>query len=258
MRRPIIAGNWKMNMAAAQEAVALVAQLRASVNGMPVDVVVCPPFPWLASVAQSLSNSSIALGAQDLFWEPQGAFTGEVSPTMLAGVGCRYVIVGHSERRQLFGETDANVNKKLQAALRYGLTPIVCVGETLAQRERNETAAVVREQVRDGLASLSEQDLGKIVLAYEPVWAIGTGRTATPEQAQEVHALIRRLVQERWGGAAAQGIRVQYGGSVTAANALELLRQPDVDGALVGGASLKADAFAAIIQAAAQAKGVTA
>ena len=257
MRRPIIAGNWKCNTSA-QEAVALVTQLRASVNGVPVDVVVCPPFPWLAGVAQSLSNSSIALGAQDLFWESQGAFTGEVSPTMLIGAGCRYVIVGHSERRQLFGETDANVNKKLHAALRHGLTPIVCIGETLAQREHNQTADVVREQVQHGLASLSEQDLGKIVLAYEPVWAIGTGRTATPEQAQEVHALIRRLVQEQWGGAAAQGIRSQYGGSVTAANALELLRQPDVDGALVGGASLKADAFAAIIQAAAQAKGVTA
>ena len=253
MRKPIIAGNWKCNKTPT-EARELAKQLRAQLGRLgDVDVVVCPPYTALAVVAAELQGSAVGLGAQDLFWEPSGAFTGEISAPMLVDAGCRYVIIGHSERRQLFGETDETVHKKLRAALAHPLTPIVCVGETLQQREAQQTFDVIRRQLDGALSGLSAAELGRIVLAYEPVWAIGTGRNATPEQAQEVHAFIRQRIKERW-GAAAEGIRIQYGGSVTAANAAELLRQPDVDGALVGGASLKADTFGDIVKAAGSSK----
>jgi len=253
MRRPIIAGNWKCNLTLS-EAAALVAQLKASVNQSPVEVVVCPPFTALVAVAGHLTGSSIGLGAQDVFWEPQGAFTGEVSAPMLVDAGCTHCIVGHSERRQQFGETDESVNKKATAALASGLIPIVCVGETLQQREQGQTFEVVRRQLEGGLKGLKAPEAGRLVIAYEPVWAIGTGRNATPAQAQEVQHFIRRRIHEAWGAPAADAIRIQYGGSVNAANALEILQQPDVDGALVGGASLKPDSFTAIVKAAAEAK----
>jgi triosephosphate isomerase len=214
------------------------------------EVGIAPPFTALHPVRGALNGSRIGLAAQDVFWEPQGAWTGEVSAPMLAEVGCAYVIVGHSERRQHFGETDAQVNKKARAVLGAGLTPIVCVGELLAEREAGKTLDVVGRQVREGLAGLSADDAAKLVIAYEPVWAIGTGKTATPEQAQEVHAVIRTLLAGLFGARAADGIRIQYGGSVKPDNAADLMSRPDVDGALVGGASLKADDFAKIVAAA--------
>jgi triosephosphate isomerase len=250
MRTPIVAGNWKCHKTSV-EAVELIDQLKLQLKGVAgVDVLVCPSFTALSAAAGALKGSTIGLGAQDLFWEPQGAFTGEVSAPMLVEVGCRFVIIGHSERRQFFGETDQTVNKKLLAALAHGLTPIVCVGETLQEREQGKTFDVVGRQLGVGLASLTAEQARRIVLAYEPVWAIGTGKTATPQQAQEVHAFIR----QRLHGLQAADVRIQYGGSVNAANAAELLGQPDIDGALVGGASLKPADFAAIVKAAAQQK----
>ena len=252
MRRPVVIGNWKMHTTQ-EDAAALATQVASSCKTSAVEVAVCPPFTVLGAVRQALAGSSVGLGAQDLHWEPQGAFTGAVSAAMLADAGCRYVLIGHSERRALFGETDETVRRKLQAALRQGLTPIVCVGETLAEREQSRTLDVLRRQLAGGLEGLPEADRPRLILAYEPVWAIGTGRTATPEQAQEAQAFIRGWLTDAWGRLAAEAVRIQYGGSVTAANAKSLLRQPDVDGALVGGASLKADAFAAIVHAAATA-----
>ena len=234
------------------EAGALVQSLRGSCETPAVDVVVCPPFTALSSVAQALKGSRIGLGAQDLFWEAQGAFTGEVSPAMLADAGCRYVIIGHSERRTHFGETDQAVQRKLAAALRQPLTPIACIGETLAEREAGQTFTVLARQLDVGLKGLSAGQMSSTILAYEPVWAIGTGRNATPEQAQEAHAFIRQWLGKSFGSEVAQAVRIQYGGSVNAANAENLLQQPDVDGALVGGASLKAEAFSAIVKAAAE------
>ncbi len=253
MRKPIIAGNWKMHLTV-PEAGALVRQLRDSCELAGVDVVVCPPFTALAAVRAALQGSAIGLGAQDVFWETQGAFTGEVSPAMLVDVGCRYVILGHSERRILFGETDETVRRKLGAVLGHGLTPIVCIGETLAQREADQTFAVLTRQLEGALNACSAADAARLVMAYEPVWAIGTGRNATPEQAQDAHAFIRQWLAERFGAQTAEALRLQYGGSVTASNASRLLQQPDVDGALVGGASLKADSFTAIVHAAVNAK----
>ena len=232
------------------EAQALVEQLKASCEAEAVEVVVCPPFTALALIGGLLKGSRIGLGAQDLFWEMQGAFTGEISPVMLRDVGCRYVIIGHSERRAHFGETDQSVQRKLAAALAHQLTPIVCIGETLAEREADQTTAVLTRQLDGGLKGFSAADVRRLVLAYEPVWAIGTGRNATPQQAQETHSAIRQWVAARFGGEVSEAIRIQYGGSVTAENAAGLLQEPDVDGALVGGASLKADAFGAIVQAA--------
>ena len=250
MRRPIIAGNWKANLTR-DGAAALVQQLKGPCDTAAVEVVVCPPFTALAAVASLLKGSRIALGAQDVFWEPSGAFTGEVTPPMLVDLGCRYVIVGHSERRTHFGESDEAVGRKLQAALAHGLAPIVCIGETLTQREAGQTFDVLARQLDGALGGCPPDACGRLILAYEPVWAIGTGKHATPEQAQEAHQAIRRWVAQRCGPEAGQAVRIQYGGSVTAANAAGLLQQPDVDGALVGGASLKADAFTAIVQAAA-------
>ena len=245
-RTPFVCGNWKMHKTAA-EAVALVRELAGGLGASPgVQVAVAPPFTALAPVAPALRGTPLELAAQNVHWEPQGAFTGEISAAMLADAGCQHVIVGHSERRQLFGETDESVRKKVGAVLAAGMRPIVCVGETLEEREANRTMAVVDRQVRGGLAGLSSE-LAAVTVAYEPVWAIGTGRTATAAQAQEVHAAIRRILREL-AGSLADAIRIQYGGSVKPENARELMSQPDVDGALVGGAALEARSFADIIK----------
>lgn len=215
-----------------------------------VAVALCPPFVSLDAVGYVLRETHVRLGAQNLHAEDEGAFTGEVSAPMLAAVGCHYVIVGHSERRQLFGETDEGVNRKVHAAMRHGLVPIVCVGETLEERERGEEEAVVARQLAEGLAGVALEEPGALVVAYEPVWAIGTGRTASPEQAQAMHLAIRAHLAEALGGAGRE-VKLLYGGSVKPENAAELFAQPDIDGGLIGGASLKAEAFAAIVEAAA-------
>jgi triosephosphate isomerase len=246
-RKKFVCGNWKMHGTVA-EAVALARDVRSAVGASPVQVAVAPTFTALHAVAQALAGGPVELAAQDVHWEAKGAFTGEVSAPMLAEVGCRHVIVGHSERRQFFGETDASVRKKTGAVLAAGMLPIVCVGETLAEREANRTLEVVGRQVREGLGGFGEA-LAAVTVAYEPVWAIGTGRTATSAQAQEVHAAVRAILRELC-GPLAEGIRIQYGGSVKPENAAELMSQPDVDGALVGGASLKAADFAAIVKGA--------
>lgn len=249
-RRPFIAGNWKMNTRQ-ESAVKLVKEL---INGLgevsAAEVAVCPPSVYLAVVADALAGSPIELGAQNLYASGDGAYTGEVNAAMLTDVGCRFVILGHSERRQLMGETDADVAKKLQAALAGNLVPIVCVGETLAERQTGDTEKVVETQVRGSLAGLDDVRAAGIVIAYEPVWAIGTGLTATPDQAEAVHEMIRSLLGEMFSPEIAAQIRIQYGGSVKADNAAELLGQPNIDGALVGGASLKSADFLAIIAAA--------
>lgn len=249
MRKPLIAGNWKMNMLR-DTSIALIHQLLdKSKPSDKVEVAVCPPSVYLHDVGAALRGSHVALGAQNMYHTEEGAYTGEISGKMLKDLGCRYVILGHSERRQLMGETDAQVNQKVHAALKVGLVPIVCVGETLDQREAGQTTAVVRTQTEGSLAGLTSEQAAGIVLAYEPVWAIGTGKTATPAQAEEVHADIRALLTKLFGAETAQKIRIQYGGSVKADNAKELLSQPNIDGALVGGASLKADSFLPIIEA---------
>jgi len=242
-RFPLIAGNWKMHKTLA-EATALAQEVREKMATPPAaEVVLAPPFTALAAVAQVLAGSQIKLAAQDTFWEKQGAFTGEISPLMLADVGCQYVIIGHSERRQYFGETNDTVNRKIKAALSVGLNPIVCIGETLEEREAGQTLTRVVKQLEEGLAGLAADQIARLVVAYEPIWAIGTGRTATPEQAQEVHAFIRQQLRDRFGDEVAKNRRLLYGGSVTPENISELIREPDIDGALVGGASLKAETF---------------
>lgn len=250
-RTPFVAGNWKMHMTVDQ-AVNLVRALDGLVrNVKDVEVLVCPPFVDLPAVAECLADSPIEVGAQNLHWEEAGAYTGEISAQMLRGL-CRYVIVGHSERRAMFGDTDETVNRKVKAALGAELRPIVCVGETLEENEAGRTADVVSRQVRAGLAGLSEADVGRLLIAYEPIWAIGTGRAATAEGANDViRVIIRPAVEHLFGEEVAQQLRVLYGGSVKPANAKELFDQPDIDGGLVGGASLKAADFAAIVQAAA-------
>jgi len=249
-RTKFVCGNWKMHktQAEARELVRALAPLCAPLAGR-VQVAVAPPFTALAAAAEALRGSPLELGAQDVHWEKQGAFTGAVSAPMLAEVGVRHVIVGHSERRQLFGETDETVRRKVGAVLGAGLLPIVCVGETLAERESGRTLEVVGRQLRAGLSGLPAQALSAVTVAYEPVWAIGTGKTATSAQAQEVHQALRAILRELCGGGA-DAVRIQYGGSVKADNAAELMSQPDVDGALVGGASLKADDFILIVRGA--------
>jgi triosephosphate isomerase len=250
MRRKFIAGNWKMNTARA-EGVALAAAIAAKVGASSgADVAVCPPSVYLEAVGNAIKGSAVALGAQDCYYEAKGAFTGEISPAMVKDIGCKYVILGHSERRQIFHESNQDVNRKVVAALGAGLLPIVCVGETLEQRQAGQTAAVVREQLEGSLAGVTAEQMGKVVIAYEPVWAIGTGVVATPEQAEEIHADLRRLLETRYNPQVASATRIQYGGSVNAENAATLLAQPNIDGALVGGASLKADGFLAIVHAA--------
>jgi len=247
MRKPIIAGNWKMHKTVA-EAVALVQDLSKLTAGAEAEVVVCPPFTALYSVRGSLTGSGIKLGAQDVYWEAQGAFTGEVSPPMLKDAGCEFVIIGHSERRQFFAETDETVNKKLKAALAQGLTPIFCVGESLEQREAGDTERWVGSQVKNGLVGLSAGEVAAMVIAYEPIWAIGTGRTASSDDANAVCALVRRTVAGLYDKATADKVRIQYGGSVKPDNIAELMAKSDIDGALVGGASLDAATFAKIVK----------
>jgi triosephosphate isomerase (TIM) len=249
-RRMFIAGNWKMNKTVG-EALTLVRDLRGMVSMVRdrVEIAVAPPASALHPVGKALDDSNIVLAGQNCHWEVSGAFTGEVSAPMLKEVGCSYVIVGHSERRQFFGETDETVNKRIQAVVKAGMKPIACVGETLAEREAGRTLEVVTRQVKGGLAGFSAAEVAQFVVAYEPVWAIGTGRNATADQAQEVHAHIRETLTTLVGREAAEQVRIQYGGSVKPDNAAEILGKPDVDGALVGGASLKAADFAAIVKA---------
>jgi triosephosphate isomerase len=247
-RRPIMAGNWKMNLLVAEAEALVKGILDGLKNPVDVDVVVAPAYTALYPVARLLKGTAVALAAQDLFWEDFGAYTGEVNAKMLRDVGCTYVIVGHSERRQYFGETDQSANRKVRAALAGGLLPILCVGETLEERKQGKTLAVVERQLAGGLEGVGPEEAKKLVIAYEPVWAIGTGETATPQQAQEVHAFIRSFVRGRFGGAVADGMRIQYGGSVKPDNIRSLMDQPDIDGALVGGASLKAASFLGIVR----------
>ncbi len=246
MKRLLIAGNWKMNKTV-PEAIELVRELKERLKGVEDrDVLVCPPFTALYPVGRELEGSSILMGAQNMFYEEKGAFTGEISPVMLKDVGCSYVILGHSERRHIFGESDELINRKVISAVNHDLIPILCVGETLQEREEGRTQEVVERQVREGLKGLKPEN--EFVIAYEPVWAIGTGRSATPEMAQEVHAFIREILTELFGKEKAEGVRILYGGSVKPENAKGLLEMPDIDGALVGGASLKAESFSAIVK----------
>ena len=249
MRKTIIAGNWKMYKTIV-EAIELANGLTREffkLDFAAVDVVLCPAFTALSEVAEVLTETGIGLGAQDVYWQNEGAFTGEVSPLMLKDAGCQYVIIGHSERRQFFSETNETVNKKIKAALEAGLAPIVCVGENLQEREAKKTFKVIEDHINNGLVDIGVDDMLKLVIAYEPVWAIGTGKTATGEQAQEVHKFIRDLLKKKYGQEAADNIRIQYGGSVKPENITELMNKPDVDGALVGGASLRIDSFSAIV-----------
>ena len=248
MRRVIIAGNWKMYKTI-NESIELVNLLKRSVVDInDVEIVVCPPFTSLSDVRDLLIDTNIKLGAQDCYWEKEGAFTGEISCPMLKSAGCAYVIIGHSERRQYFGETNETVNKKAKAALKEGLKPIICVGEKLADRQAGKTFDVVKDHVTNSLAGITADEMSRVVIAYEPVWAIGTGVNATKEQAEEVHKYIRELLRKMYDLEVADSVRIQYGGSVKPENIRELIAEKDVDGALVGGASLKADSFAGIIK----------
>ena len=246
-RRPLIAGNWKM-FKTGNEAAATAGQLVKLVDHVAaVDIMIAPAFTALAQVFEVIKDSVVALGAQNLFWEKEGAYTGEISPAMLLSAGCRYVIIGHSERRQYFGETDTTVNNRIAAAVKAGLIPVFCVGETEKEREANETFAVLEKQLNNGLDGFAAEDLTALVIAYEPVWAIGTGQTATKDQAQEVHRFLRQHTAERYGNMLAKSIRILYGGSVKPNNIEELMAMPDIDGALVGGASLDAETFSQIV-----------
>ncbi|MCK5204608.1 MAG: triose-phosphate isomerase [Desulfobacterales bacterium] len=247
-RRPLIAGNWKMYKTpqeAADTAKQLVEQVREVAD---VDIMIAPPFTALESVSRVIKNSPVALGAQNLYWEDEGAYTGEISAPMLKSAGCQYAIIGHSERRQYFGETDKTVNQKIQAAIQVGLKPVFCIGETEQEREAEQTLSVLDKQVRKGLERLVPEQLDTLIIAYEPVWAIGTGKTATEDQAQEVHQFIRSLIEKSFGNDLSKSIRILYGGSVKPDNILNLMAMPDIDGALVGGASLSADSFSRIIK----------
>lgn len=251
MRRKVIAGNWKMNNDL-QQSVNLIEELKSKLANKTVncDVVICPPFTSLYEAKKIIDGSIIKLGAQNMFYEDSGAFTGEISAPMLKSVGCEYVILGHSERRTIFGEKDEMINKKVRKAISQNLKPILCVGETLEEREKDVTEKVVKRQIEKGLNYVTPDEVLSLIIAYEPVWAIGTGKTATPEQAQEVHAFIRKLLASMYSKDFAELIPIQYGGSVKPDNAKELLSQKDIDGALVGGACLKADSFIGIIDAA--------
>ena len=246
-RRPLIAGNWKM-FKTCPEAVETARQLvKLIADNTAVDVMIAPPFTSLMPVSDVVKGSCVALGAQNLFWEPEGAYTGEISSAMLVSAGCSYVIIGHSERRQYFGETDITVNKKIKAAIKDNLIPVVCVGESEKERESNDTFSVLDKQVAKGLENLALSDLETLIIAYEPVWAIGTGKTATSKQAQEIHQYLRSLIEKNFGNNLANSVRILYGGSVKPDNIKELMLMPDVDGALVGGASLNAETFSKIV-----------
>jgi len=247
LRRPLIAANWKMYKTSleAQEFIIKFKATMSSVNNR--DVVICPPFTALEAVRREITGTPLALGAQNMHDQPMGAYTGEISAAMLIAEGCRYVILGHSERRQYFGETNEWVNRKLKSALAAGLIPIVCVGEKLSEREAGKTMPLIHEQIKGAFQGLTSRDLEKLVIAYEPVWAIGTGRTATPAQAQEVHVFIRKTLEDLFGKALADTVRILYGGSIKPENIDDLMAQPDVDGGLVGGASLEVASFARIV-----------
>ncbi|MDR2252044.1 MAG: triose-phosphate isomerase [Endomicrobium sp.] len=247
MRKPLMAGNWKMNKTVA-EAVSVVKALKSSIADVTdIDVLICPTFTALYAVNNEVKGSNINIGAQNLSWETKGAFTGEISPTMVKDAGCSYVLIGHSERRQYFNETDETVNKKTKAALVAGLIPVICIGETLKEREQNITFKVIEKQIKEGVVGLTPQQAATIVIAYEPVWAIGTGKTATPDQAQEVHAFTRKIYNQMYGDAS-QKVRILYGGSVNPTNVSDLMKQPDIDGGLVGGASLEAESFTKLVK----------
>jgi len=250
MRKKVIAGNWKMYKSNSEAKELVEGLLNNTKEIVKTGMIVCPPYTALSLVSELANGSSLQVGAQNMYWEPQGAFTGEISTEMIKSTGATYVIIGHSERRQFFGETDETVNKKLKAALESGINPIVCIGESLDERESGVTNEVVGNQVEKALAGISAEDMQKVILAYEPIWAIGTGKTATPDQAQDVHKFIRSVLTKLYNNDVAEDIIIQYGGSVKPENATELLSQPDIDGALVGGACLKADSFAGIIKAA--------
>jgi len=256
MRTPYVAGNWKMNMDAAG-AIALAAGIAKGTNTEGIDVGVAPPSVCLGLVALAVRGSGLHVMAQNTHYEPNGAFTGEISPAMVLDVGCDTVIVGHSERRHVFGEGDALINSKVKAVLKAGLKVVLCIGETLDEREAGRTEAVCQRHVREGLKGIATEQMADVVIAYEPVWAIGTGKTATPEQAQEAHVFVRSLVAGLYSPAVADALRIQYGGSVKPDNTLNLMSQVDVDGALVGGASLKVDSFLAIVNETRKAKGLS-
>ena len=250
MRKKVIAGNWKMNMNLHQSQKLVSEILNGLGKDSKAEVIVCPPYTSLSEVSSLLKGTQVKLGAQNMFYEESGAFTAEISADMLKSVGCEYVVIGHSERRVIFNESDELINKKIKTALINELNPIFCVGELLEQRESNETMKVISAQIGKGLAGISTEQMKNIIIAYEPVWAIGTGKTATPQQAQEVHLFIRELVAKKFSSPVAESLIIQYGGSVKPDNSSELLSQKDIDGALVGGACLKADSFLSIIASA--------
>jgi len=251
MRKTIVAGNWKMNKDLS-EAVNLISGIKNRLNSFEpnCDVIICPPFISLETAGTLIKNSKIYLGAQNMHYENSGAFTGETSAKMLLSVGCEYVILGHSERRNIFGESDELINKKILQALSNKLKPIFCIGESLDEREKDITKEVIERQIKQGLKNLDESDISKIIIAYEPIWAIGTGKTASPEQAQEVHKFIRNLISSMYSESAAENLTILYGGSVKPNNASDLLKKQDIDGGLIGGASLDAEAFIEIIKSA--------
>jgi len=247
MRKPLIAGNWKMNKTI-DEAVSLVNTIKAGVHQISgVDVLVCPPATALSSVAEALDRTNIELGSQNMYAATEGAYTGEVSPLMIKDIGCRYVILGHSERRSIFGETDKIVNDKVKTALQFNLIPIVCVGETLDEREKGQAKDIVRMQIADSLKGLTKDDMHNVVIAYEPVWAIGTGKTATPAQAEEVHRFIRQLINQTFDASVSESIRILYGGSMKPENVTDLMKQENIDGGLIGGAALKGESFIQLV-----------
>ncbi len=250
MRRKFIAGNWKMNTGLAETASLIQALIDRTQAIEKTTIMVAPPFTNLQTASEQLKNSKIKLGGQNIYWEDKGAYTGEISGLMLKDLGCTYVIIGHSERRQYFKESSQDVNRKVHAALRNNLLPIVCVGETLEQRQKGRALASSKQQIRNGLKGFSSDQVSKLTAAYEPIWAIGTGQAATPGDAVEVHSMIRSVISEMFGNEVADSVRILYGGSVTAENIESFIREPEIDGALVGGASLKVDAFVRIIEAA--------
>ncbi len=247
-RKPLISGNWKM-FKTCSEATEAASQLAKLVEGVPDrDIMIAPTYTSLALVSAAVKDSIVSVGAQNLFWEDEGAYTGEISAAMITSAGCEYVIIGHSERRQYFNETDENVNKRIKAAIKGNLKPVLCIGETWEDREAEKTFSVLDKQVKKGLEGSSSGDLGSLVIAYEPVWAIGTGKTATTDQAQDVHKFLRSLIKEMYGEKLAESMRILYGGSVKPANIAELMSMPDIDGALVGGASLDPETFSQIVK----------